>query len=67
MLSRFIKSTPNKKDETTDGCTRERRPYNLKELEFAVRFSSFQDSPSVYLYRGEGGIEGGGEGNLYVS
>ncbi|KAH0810203.1 hypothetical protein GEV33_012592 [Tenebrio molitor] len=39
MLSRFIKSTPNKKDETTDGCTRERRPYNLKELEFATEES----------------------------
>lgn len=43
-------------------CVRQRREDNLKELEFAVRFSSFEDSPSVYLFW----VIVRGKGNLYV-
>lgn len=52
----------NKNGLRTLLCAGERRKYNLKELEFAVRFSSFEDSPSVYLFW----VIVRGKGNLYV-
>lgn len=48
MLSQFIKNRRTEKDSTTSRYVRKRGRNNLKELEFAVRFSSFRDSPSVY-------------------
>lgn len=41
--------------------TRKKRLDNLKELEFAVRFSSFRGKPSVYLVRRDTGVWDAGE------
>lgn len=62
-LARSCASCASRVTETVSHhrATRKKRLDNLKELEFAVRFSSFRGKPSVYLVRRDTGVWDAGE------